>query len=119
MQRLTEFRLRSQVDDAHVRQKMKGRIIGDGEFDILVTGPSRVYSPEGKHVLTYLPGILSDACSEYFDRLHSIRIGVNTRTTAVAAGRVAVGVRVASGPGDYFRHCRLFGSWGVGSLPTR
>ena len=93
MIRLTQMRLRSQVDEVFVRRNMKGRLLTSSEYDILLAGPTRVFTPKGAHLITYLPGVLEERASAFFDRLHVIRRPNRARTLAAGGGRHVVGTR--------------------------
>ena len=39
MLRLTNIRMRSLVDEGHIRRKVRGRVLGSEDFDVLLNGP--------------------------------------------------------------------------------
>ena len=90
---LTNFRMRSLVDEAHIRKNVRGKVLAPEDYDVLLTGPSRVYGPAGNHVVTYLPGVLVGLAEEYFERIHAIRMVTKTRVLASGSPMMKAGVQ--------------------------
>ena len=53
---------------------MKGRILTDDEYSVLVTNEVKVYKPDGSPLLVYLPGAIpSDLLDRSYEILHDLR----------------------------------------------
>ena len=82
---MISVRVRSRVSEKELDTKV-GRVIGDDAFNILLTGPSRVYMPDGKLLCVYLPGALKGYVNQdQYSVLHSFR-GELTDNRAMASG---------------------------------
>jgi hypothetical protein len=82
---LAEIRVRSKIPKAELDKKI-GKILTEGDYNIRLTGPTKVYMPDGKPLIIYLPGILTgQAHAEAYDVLHTIQ-GNNNRKNAGGAG---------------------------------
>lgn len=69
----TETRLRSRVAPEAI-EAVKGKILNDSAYDLLVTGPARVLKPDGKPLAIYLPGALdTDMLAGMYPTLHDLR----------------------------------------------
>ena len=101
MIRLTNLRIRSQVDDSHISRNFKGRILSTAEFDVVLSGPARVYTPQGRHLITYLPGVLAEEAHEYHDRLQAIRRPNRARSLPAGGGRHVLGTRFTASKDVY------------------
>lgn len=70
---MIEMRLRSRVAP-EVLETMKGKILTENEFDVLLTGPARILKPDGKPLATYLPGALpNELLDQTYGTLHELR----------------------------------------------
>jgi hypothetical protein len=84
----TELRLRKRLDQEKLAS-VKGKVLGDDSYDVLLTGPSRVYMPGGSKLLaTYLPGVLKDHMDEAYPVLTKIRGKTDNRGLASGSERV-------------------------------
>jgi hypothetical protein len=82
MQELMEYRVRSRISDEELQNKV-GRIITDGDYNILLTGPTRVVLPNGEPLCVYLPkAIAPEMCSEVFPILKTANSTTDTRGLA-------------------------------------
>lgn len=73
MQPIVSLRIRSRISKEELDLKV-GKVIGDDAYNVLLTGPTRVYMPNGKILCVYLPGALKDhVTEEQYAVLHSLR----------------------------------------------
>jgi hypothetical protein len=72
----------------------QGKILGTEDFNVLLTGPTRVSLPDGRPLCVYLPGILTADVDKdgVYDILHSLRSYVS-RNRGLAAGSPRVRTR--------------------------
>src|SRR5262245_36714992 len=78
---------------------MKGKILTDDEYDVLLTGPSRILKPDGKPLAVYLPGALSaDLLTDVYGTLHGLK-SMETDNRGLASGTQ----RVQTTPGSRTR----------------
>jgi len=84
---ITELRLRSYVNDATIGNQLKGRVLGSADYDVLLTGPTRVRKPNGQALAVYLPGVLAEHAKDeqVYDVLHSLRNKL-TKNRGAASG---------------------------------
>jgi hypothetical protein len=69
-----EFRVRNAVPRDVVEQTMKGRVLTDDEYSLLVTNECKVYKPDGAPLLVYLPGALDrQLLDSTYEILHELR----------------------------------------------
>lgn len=72
----SELRLRSRVAPEAIAE-MKGKIVTDNEYDVLLDGPTRILKPDGKPLAVYLPGALpGDLLEETYATLHSLKASI-------------------------------------------
>lgn len=132
----TELRLRSRVAEAAIRETIAGKILDAADFDVLLTGPTRVWKPEGRPLCIYLPGAIAEHSQEeqIYQVLHSLRNLTSsnrgmasgtrrlrrgteeqpaTRTESMAVASAVVG---AVDPMGQQRYCRLT-AWTGKHLP--
>lgn len=119
---MISVRVRSRIPREELEAKV-GKVIGDDAYNVLLTGPTRVYMPNGKILCVYLPGEMRDVLTdEHYEILHALRKDVLTFNRGLASGseRVQVGTTkrsyamgVSSGvlgsfdPSGTFKFCRL------------
>jgi hypothetical protein len=60
----TELRLRSRIADAAIKTHLAGKVLGAADFDVLLTGATRVHMPDGRPLCVYLPGALADVAAD-------------------------------------------------------
>lgn len=81
----SELRVRTRLAPDRL-DAVKGKILGPGDYDVRLTGPSVIYRSDGKLLAKYLPGaLLGDTLEASYDVLHSIRTVV-TRNRGLASG---------------------------------
>jgi hypothetical protein len=75
----TELRLRSRVSETAIRSTLAGKVLGPADYDVALTGPTRILKPGGGTLCVYLPGAVAEHAGpgEIYDVLHGFR---NTRT---------------------------------------
>jgi hypothetical protein len=127
---LSSLRIRSRLHPDDL-ERLKGKVLGDDSYDVLLTGPTRVYMPDGRPLCVYLPGGMTGHVSEeQYAVLHSLRSDkTNNRGPASGSQYVRVGeqkrsyaMHVSSNilgafdPGGTFRFCRLT-AWTGKHLP--
>lgn len=87
---LFEFRVRTHIGDAEMDSKV-GRILTPGDYNVEVTGPARVFGPEGQVLAVYLPGVLATLMDEAWPVLSPIRKATDNRGDASGTLRVQRG----------------------------
>lgn len=118
---MIDIRLRTKISENELKQKI-GKIVTDADYNILLVGPTRVWSPMNKLIAVYLPGILSDeVLADSYPTLHELR-KITTENRGLAGGTERVkrgeqkrsyGKPIASAivgaidPGGTQRYCRL------------
>lgn len=114
-------RLRSRVSKAELDEKA-GKVIGDDAYNVKLTGPARVFMPDGRPLCVYLPGAMRGIVTEeQYEILHSLR-GDKTNNRGPASGsratqvgeqkrqyfmHVSSSILGAFDPGGTFKFCRL------------
>jgi 2-oxoglutarate-Fe(II)-dependent dioxygenase family protein len=81
-----ELRLRNWISEADLDAKV-GRILTPGDFNVLCTGPVRLYRPAGDLLAVYLPGVLTETLGDAWPVLSSIRIMTDNRGKASGTPR--------------------------------
>lgn len=129
---MLDLRLRSRIPEEELEAKV-GKVLGPPDYNVLLTGPTRVRKPDGRPLCVYLPGVMTQAvdAGEVYDVLHSLKAAKTlNRGLASGAPRVINGNRrrtyargVASAvvgavdPMGQQRYCRLT-SWTGQNLPS-
>ncbi len=119
---MISIRVRSRVSAQELEAKV-GKVIGDDAYNVLLTGPTRVYMPNGRILAVYLPGAMKGvATEEHYEILHGLRKDLISFNRGLASGseRVNVGstkrsyaMGVSSGilgafdPSGTYKYCRL------------
>lgn len=127
---MISLRVRSRLSPEAL-EKIRGKVIDDSAYDVLLTGPARVYRPDGKLLCVYLPGgMAGHVTDEQYQVLHSLR-AIKTNNRGLASGSTATPVgeqkrlyfmHVSSSilgafdPGGTFKFCRLT-AWTGKHLP--
>lgn len=127
---MISVRVRSRIPKEELDAKV-GKVIGDDAYNVLLTGPSRVFMPDGKLLCVYLPGAMAGhVTEEQYAVLHSLRSEMtNNRGTASGTrgakvgaqkrtyfGHVSSNILGAFDPGGTFKFCRLT-AWTGRHLP--
>lgn len=127
---MISIRVRSRVPKEELDAKV-GKVIGDDAYNVLLTGPTRVFMPDGKPLCVYLPGAMDGYITEeQYAVLHSLRTDMTnnrgpasgTRGAKVGQqkrtyfGHVSSNILGAFDPGGTFKFCRLT-AWTGRHLP--
>lgn len=98
---MISVRVRSRVPQEELDLKV-GKVLGDDAYNVLLTGPTRVYMPNGKLLCVYLPGAMAGhVTEEQYEILHSFR---NQMTNARGAASGSTAVRAGAQKRSYFMH---------------
>jgi len=87
---LTDLRLRSRLAQVDLEPKI-GKVLGPRDYDVMLTGPTRVTKPDGKPLCVYLPGVLREHTQDetVYGVLHDLRRSLTAnRGMASATSRV-------------------------------
>lgn len=127
---MISVRVRSRIPKEELDLKV-GKVIGDDAYNVLLTGASRVYMPNGKLLCVYLPGALSGRVSEeQYEVLHALRsdktnnrgLASGSQSTKVGEQKRSYFMHVSSSilgafePAGQFKFCRLT-AWTGRHLP--
>ena len=89
MQPLVQIRLRSVISDEELQDKV-GKVITEKDYNVLLTGASKVYKPDGKLLCIYLPGAIPQKLRDLsYPVLHEIRDKTDNRGLASGSERIA------------------------------
>lgn len=128
---MISLRARSRVPQAELDLKV-GKVLGDDAYNVLLTGPSRVYMPNGRLLCVYLPGAMAGhVTEEQYQILHALRSqttnnrGVSSGSKGVYVGEqkrqyfmhVSSNILGAFDPAGSYKFCRLT-SWTGQNLPA-
>ena len=88
MQEIMEYRVRSRVAPEELDQKI-GKIVTDEDYNILLTGPTKVLLPNGEPLCIYLPGAIPrEITDRHYPVLHPIQTPTDAR--GLASGSLPV-----------------------------
>lgn len=126
----TDMRVRSRMPDAAMEARA-GKLPGNLDYDVLLTGPTRVSKLDGRPLCVYMPGVLTEALDApgVYDVLHELRKLIS-RNRGMASGTkrfkskqtrsytkpIASGIVGAIDPTGQQRYCRLT-AWTGMNLP--
>jgi hypothetical protein len=83
---MTEIRVRTRIHPDTL-ESLKGKVLGPGDLDVLLTGPTTVVGPGGKLLAKYLPGYFKET-EPYYPALHKLRSHqTDNRGEAAGTGR--------------------------------
>jgi hypothetical protein len=100
---LVEIRVRSRIPQDELKEKV-GKIITEKDYNVRLTGPTKVTLPNGKPLVIYLPKALEgDVVDKAYDILHTIKERTDNR-------------KLASGAPSYKRQKRIRGKPVMSSL---
>lgn len=128
----TSLRLRSKVSDTAIRERLMGKILGPQDYDVLITGPTRITKPDGRPLCVFLPGAVAEHSQneEIYRILNSFK-GKLTKNRGVASGtrrldptnrgrsyakEIPSAIAGAMDPAGQKRYCRLT-AWTGEHLP--
>lgn len=68
------MRLRTRSNQEEIKNKV-GKIIGEEDYNAVITGPAKVLKPNGKPLFVYLPGVLKREIDEgeIYEIVHSLK----------------------------------------------
>jgi len=82
MQELMEYRVRSKVSQKEMDGKI-GRILQDDDYNMIMTGPTKIMLPSGEPLCVYLPKAIPDElCDMAYPILHPIQSLTSARSNA-------------------------------------
>lgn len=128
---MISVRVRSRIPQAELDLKV-GRVLGDDSYNLLLTGPCRVFRPDGKLLCVYLPGAMRGyVTDEQYQILHGLRSqttnnrGLSSGSTGVKVGEqkrqyfmhISSNILGAFDPAGSYKFCRLT-SWTGANLPS-
>ncbi len=87
---MIDVRLRARIAREELDEKI-GKILDPTDFNLLMTGPTRVSKPDGSLLCIYLPGALRREMDETYEHLHKVQIQTFNRGRASGSPRVAEG----------------------------
>lgn len=119
----TELRVRTRIDPDDLDRK-RGKVLTVDDLDVLLTGPTALYLPDGRLLAKYLPGALrdNDLKSQSLDTLREIvksesdnrgdasgyeRVKLKPEATRTRTPLLPSAVAGAIDPGGAYRYCRL------------
>ncbi len=83
---MIDVRVRTRIPDDELEAK-KGKIVTEADYNLLVTGPTKLRRPEGDVLAVYLPGVLLAELTEAYPILHTIRGTTDNRGLASGTPR--------------------------------
>jgi hypothetical protein len=79
MQNLMEYRVRSKITSDELDAKV-GRIVQDEDYNLVMTGATRILLPNGEPLCVFLPKAISpELCDMAYPILHPIQTGTDAR----------------------------------------
>lgn len=118
----TELRVRSKIHPDQL-EAIKGKVLADTDYDVLLKGPTKVFLPDGRLMAQYLPGYFdAEHMNTFYEELHFLKryettnrglasgtpreknFEDSTRTYSLPVASAIVG---AVDPGGQKRYCRL------------
>lgn len=96
---MMEYRVRSRRSDEWV-EKYKGARVNPEMLNLKLEGPARIFKPDGKPLVVYLPGAARDVGAETYAEFSRIRMVTNNRGYAGGGERVkrSAGTRTDAPP---------------------
>ena len=93
---LVEIRVRTRIPKSELDKKV-GKIITDKDFNVLLTGPTKVVGPSGQPLAIYLPAAIPESLREAnYLTLHGIRAETENRGRASGSQAYEVGRQMRS-----------------------
>jgi hypothetical protein len=126
---LTELRVRSRINEEALEAR-KRKILTERDYDVLMTGPTRVMQPNGRPLAVYLPGAVRERMNEAYGILHTIRGTSENRGYASGTGQkftqnnmqrakpVMSSILGAFEASGFYKYCRLT-SWTAHEMHAR
>ncbi len=85
-----DLRIKSWIGEAELEAK-KGKIVTPRDYNALITGPARLYRPDGDLLAVYLPAVLAGQLYAAWDVLSAIRVVTDNRGMASGTPRAVRG----------------------------
>lgn len=115
---MLDLRIRGRVGKEELAEKV-GKVLGPEDYNLLLTGPTRVRMPDNRPLCVYLPGVMAEEFDQpgVYDVLHSLRV-VTTNNRGVASGAKPVipNKKITAGGGNPRKYSRKVASTVVGAL---
>jgi len=87
---LVELRARTRIPKSELEKKV-GKIITDKDYNVLLTGPTKIVGPSGQPMAIYLPqAITKELRDKHYPTLHAIKDKTDNRGLASGSVRVSV-----------------------------
>lgn len=87
---MIDARLRNKISPEELEPK-KGKLLTDQDYNMVLTGPTKLAKPDGKPLCIYLPGALLETISSVYPTLTKIRLQTDNRGLASGTKRVNAG----------------------------
>jgi len=87
---MIDIRVRNQIDPLELEPK-KGKLVTRADFNVLLTGATRVAKPNGKPLCVYLPSAVRGVMSASYPTLTNIRLQTDNRGLASGTKRINAG----------------------------
>jgi len=87
---MIEARIKTKIPQAELEEK-KGKILTGTDLNLVLTGPSRLFRPDGKPMCVYLPGALKQTSPDVYPILTAIRMKSDNRGLASGTKRINAG----------------------------
>ena len=82
---MISIRVRSRIPKQELDEKI-GQVLGPDSYNVLLTGPARVFMPDGRPLCVYLPGAMQGtATPAQYEILHGLRSD-KTNNRGLASG---------------------------------
>jgi len=126
---LTELRVRSRISPAAMEERRQ-KVMTERDYDVLLTGPTRVAAPDGRPLAVYLPGAVKAQMDAAYPILTTIRGLTENRGYASGTGEkftqnnlqrakpVMSSILGSFESSGFYKFCRLT-SWTRDELDTR
>jgi len=87
---LVEIRARTRIPKAEMDKKV-GKILTDKDFNVLLTGPTKVVGPSGQPLAIYLPQAIPEPMrEEHYPVLHGVKVQTDNRGLASGSRKFKV-----------------------------
>jgi hypothetical protein len=87
---MIEARLRTKIPASELEQK-KGKIVTDGDYNLLLTRAARLLKPNGQPLAVYLPGAVRDDLDLAYGSLQRVKVQTDNRGLASGTIRAKAG----------------------------
>jgi hypothetical protein len=87
---MIEARLRTRIHPKELEQKV-GKVLTDKDYNVLLTGKTKILKPDGKPLAVYLPGAVLSEMDQAYPTLQAIKMKSDNRGLASGSKRVNAG----------------------------